>query len=156
MMDIKERGMTLERFQIVTIDGGRLSIPVAEWGYVYFDEYHRDVIRYKYFVKGSHREQLMQFMHAPENPDERLAFNKNEKATLFFESEIEKNCFEEYIDNNKLNLKKCVDSSNAFDYIKTECETKTKEYKKSIRTGIVLKEILEQFRMINKTSYEKC
>ncbi|MGF0144033.1 AlbA family DNA-binding domain-containing protein [Sharpea azabuensis] len=156
MMDIKARGTTLESFQIVILDGGRLSIPVPEWRYVNFDKYHRDVIKYKCVVKGSHIEQLMQFMYDPENPDERLAFTRNEEVILFFESEIERNNFENYIKSNKLNLKKRINSSNAFDYIKTECEAKTNAYKKSIRTAIVLKDMLEEFRGINKISFDKC
>ena len=149
-------GTTLESFQIVILDGGRLSIPVPEWRYVNFDKYHRDVIKYKCVVKGSHIEQLMQFMYDPENPDERLAFTRNEEVILFFESEIERNNFENYIKSNKLNLKKRINSSNAFDYIKTECEAKTNAYKKSIRTAIVLKDMLEEFRGINKISFDKC
>lgn len=154
MMDIKAKGTILESFQIVNLDSGRLSIPVGDCGYVSFDECHYDVIGYKYYVKGSHRERLMQFMYNSQNMDERWAFRNNEKVTLFFESDNEKSCFEEYINNNKIDLKKRVENSNEFDDIITENKMKTEGYKKSLRTAIVLKAMLEEFREMNKIPFK--
>lgn len=150
MLDVKANGTTLERFQIVNLDSGRLSVPVPEWGYIHFDQYHQDVIGYKYYVRDSHTERLMRFMFDPQNGDQRWAFGNLEKITLFFESDSERHAFEEYVDYNKTDLKRRVDESDAFDYISTENETKTKGYKTSLRTAIVLKEMLEKFRAFDK------
>lgn len=150
MLDVKANGTTLERYQIVNLDSGRLSIPVPEWGYIHFDQYHQDVIGYKYYVRDSHTERLMRFMFDTQNGDQRWAFGNLEKITLFFESDSEHHAFEEYVDYNKTDLKKRVDESDAFDYISTENETKTQGYKISLRTAIVLKEMLEEFRSFDK------
>lgn len=146
MMDIKAKGTSLESYQIVVLDSGRLSIPVPEWGYISLDQYRRDVIRYKYYINGSHTEQLMQFMYDPQNSDERWAFEKFEEVILFFDSENEKNSFEEYVKCNKVDLKNRIDGSDEYDYIVTDNEEKTKEYKRSLHASIVLKEMLKEFR----------
>lgn len=146
MMDIKAKGTSLESHQIVVLDSGRLSIPVPEWEFISLDQYHRDVIRYKYYIKGSHIEQLMQFMYDPHNSDERWAFEKFEEVILFFDSENEKNSFEEYVKCNKVDLKNRIDGSDEYDYIVTDNEEKTKEYKRSLHASIVLKEMLKEFR----------
>ncbi len=122
MMDVKAKGTTLENYQIVNLDSGRLSIPVPEWGYIHFDQYHQEIVGYKYYVRGSHTERLMRFMFDPQNGDQRWAFGNLERITLFFESESEKRSFEEYVDYNKADLKKWVNKSDSYDHIATENE----------------------------------
>lgn len=150
-LDVIAKGTTLERYQIVNLDSGRLSVPVPEWGFVYFDQHHSDSVGYKYYVQGSHTEQLMRFMYDPENGDQRWAFRKLERVLLFFTSDKERDCFEEYVDYNKSELKKRVEKSDAFDYIVAENEIKTAGYIRSLRTAIVLKEMLEEFRGIDRS-----
>lgn len=150
MMDIKAKGTTLESYQIVNLDSGRLSIPVPEWGYIHLDKYHNDVIGYKYYIRGSRREQLMWFMYEPQSGDQRWAFRDLERITLFFDSEAEKNRFEKYVDYNKFELKKRIEASDEFDYIVTESEIKTERYKRNLKTAIVLKEMLKEFKAEDK------
>ena len=84
MMEVKARGTTLERYQIMILDSGRLSVPVPEWDYIQLDEYYSDVIGYKYYISGSRTERLMRFMYEPQNSEQRWAFSKLERITLFF------------------------------------------------------------------------
>ena len=150
MMEVKARGTTLERYQIMILDSGRLSVPVPEWDYIQLDEYYSDVIGYKYYISGSRTERLMRFMYEPQNSEQRWAFSKLERITLFFVSEDEKNCFEQYVDYNKSELKNRIDASSEFDYIVAENDVKTNGYKRSLRTALVLKEMLEEFRLCGK------
>jgi hypothetical protein len=146
MLNVKARGTVLEEFQIVNLDSGRLSIPVPEWGYVHLKEYHQDVVGYKYYIKGNHTEKLMRFMYNPQNADQRWAYSNLEKIVLYYDSEYERQCFEDYVNYYKEELKKRVANSDEYDYIITESDTKTSGYKKSLRVAIVLKEMLEEFR----------
>lgn len=146
MLDIKAKGTTLERQQIVNLDSGRLSIPVPEWGFINFDGNHRDVVGFKYYVQGSHSETLLRFMYDPEDGEQRWAFRKFERITLFFTSDDEKDSFEKYVELHLGELKSRIEASDEFEYIATENETKTVEYKRSLRTAIELKAMLEVFR----------
>ena len=152
MLDIKAKGTTLEKQQIVNLDSGRLSIPVPEWGFVNFDGYHQDVVGFKYYVQGSHSEMLLRFMYDPEDGEQRWAFRKFERITLFFMSDDEKDSFEKYVELHLGELKSRIEASSEFEYIVTENETKTAEYKRSLRTAIELKAMLEEFR---QSCYEK-
>ena len=136
----------LERFQIVNLDSGRLSVPVPEWEFVYLDKYHHEPVGYKVYVKDTHTERLLRFMYDPHSGDQRWAFGNLERVTLFFESEHEKECFKDYIEYNRYDLIERVNSSDEFDYIVTENEVKTAGYKRSLRTAVVLKQMLEEFR----------
>ncbi len=146
ILDVKANGTVLERFQIVNLDSGRLSIPVPEWGFVYLDDYHQDELRYKYYIKGNHKEKLMRFMYNPQNADQRYAYGNLEKIVLYYDSDNERQYFEDYAKYYKEKLKERVEDSNAYDHIVTENDTKTSSYKKSLRVATVLKEMLDEFR----------
>ncbi len=148
-LDIKAKGTTLDSYQIVGLDSGRLNIPVPEWGFVYFDEHYNDPVGYKYYIHGSHRETLLKFMYDPEVSDQRWAYNRFEKVILFYDSEEEKEEFEYYVKCHMDELKGRVESSDEYDYIVTENEMKTVAYKRELKTAVVLKSMLEEFRAIS-------
>ena len=81
-----------------------------------------------------------------EDGEQRWAFRKFERITLFFTSDDEKDSFEKYVELHLGELKSRIEASNEFEYIATESETKTAEYKRSLRTAIELKAMLEEFR----------
>jgi len=146
MLDVKARGTVLERFQIMSLDSGRLSVPVPEWGFIYFKEYHQDPVGYKAYIKGSHAEMLMRFMYDPRDADQRWAFRNLERVTLFFESGDEKDCFEEYVEYNLADLEERIQTSDEYDYLETENNKKTVGYRRSLCMAAALKEMLEEFR----------
>ena len=142
----------LERFQIVNLDSGRLSVPVPEWGFIHMDPYGHDVIGYKAYIKDSHSEVLMRFMYDPNNGDQRWAFANLERVTLFFDAESERLCFEEYVTYNLSDFKRRVEASEEYDYIATGSDLKTIGYKRSLRAALVLKEMLNEFREFNRST----
>ena len=85
-------------------------------------------------------------MYNPQNADQRWAYSNLEKIVLYYDSEYERQCFEDYVNYYKEELKKRVENSDEYDHIVTESDTKTSGYKKSLRVAIVLKEMLEEFR----------
>lgn len=151
MLGVKANGTILEKYQIVKLDSGRLSIPMPERGYVHLDNH---VVSYIYYVKNSRTEVLMRFMYDPHNGEQRRAFSNLEKITLFFMSVEERKCFEDYINFNQAKIKKRIEASDEYEDIVTENETKTAGYKRSLRAAVVLKEMLEEFRVHN-ADYER-
>lgn len=151
-LDVKANGTVLERFQIVNLDSGRLSVPVPEWGFIHMDPYGHDVIGYKAYIKDSHSEVLMRFMYDPNNGDQRWAFANLERVTLFFDTESERLCFEEYVTYNLSDFKRRVEASEEYDYIATGSDLKTIGYKRSLRAALVLKEMLNEFREFNRST----
>lgn len=145
-VDIKANGTVLEQFQIASLDSGRLSVPIPEWGFIYFGKNHQDAVGYKSYIKDSHSEILMRFMYDSEDADQRWAFRNLQRVVLFFESREEKECFEEYVLCNLTDLEKRIEESDEYDYIDTGSTKKTAGYKRSLRMAVVLKAMLEEFR----------
>lgn len=149
-MDIKAHGTTLESFQIVNLDSGRLSIPVPQWEFIKLDAYGSKTIAYKAYISGTHSEQLLWFMYDELNGDQRWAFRRFEEVVLFFKSDEEHKSFEEYIQHHLDDFTKRIKESNAFDYITTENVDKTELYKQELKAAVVLKEMLVEFRHHNE------
>lgn len=146
MLDLKCKGTILDSYQIVDLDSGRLSVPVPEWGYICLDDYHQNIVAYKCYIEGSHREKLLRFMYDPHDGDQRWAYRNLDAVTLLFKNDDEQRLFERYVACNRYSLKSRVDSSEEFDYIDTGNEVKTNGYKQSLRTALILKQMLKEYR----------
>ena len=146
MLDIMAHNTVLNSYQITNLDSGRLSIPVPEWGFLHFGEYHQDARAYKYYIKGSDRYRVLDFLYNPENSDERCAFDDLLNVVLIYHSEEERKAFERYVLANPEKLDSLVNASKEYEYIATESELKTSEYKKRLRTGIALNTLLKGWR----------
>ena len=146
ILDIMAHNTVLNSYQITNLDSGRLSIPVPEWGFLHFGEYHQDTRAYKYYIEGSDRYRVLDFMYNPENSDERCAFDDLMNVVLLYHSEEERKAFEGYVVANPERLDSLVYASKEFEYIATENELKTSEYKKRLRIGIGLNTLLREWR----------
>jgi len=146
MLDIMAHNTVLDSYQITNLDSGRLSIPVPEWGFLHFGDYHQDTRAYKYYIEGSDRYRVLDFLYNPENSDERCAFDDLINVVLIYHSEEERKAFEGYVLANPKKLDSLVNASKEYEYIATESELKTSEYKKRLRTGIALNTLLKGWR----------
>jgi len=146
MLDIMAHNTVLDSYQITNLDSGRLSIPVPEWGFLHFGDYHQDTRAYKYYIEGSDRYRVLDFLYNPENSDERCAFDDLLNVVLIYHSEEERKAFEGYVLANPEKLDSLVNASKEYEYIATESELKTSEYKKRLRTGIALNTLLKGWR----------
>lgn len=146
MLDIMAHNTVLNSYQITNLDSGRLSIPVPQWGFLHFGEYHQDTRAYKYYIEGSDRYRVLDFMYNPENSDERCAFDDLMNVVLLYHSEEERKAFEGYVIANSERLDSLVNASKEFEYIATENELKTSEYKKRLRIGMGLNTLLREWR----------
>lgn len=146
MLDIMAHNTVLDSYQITNLDSGRLSIPVPEWGFLHFGEYHQDARAYKYYIEGSDCYRVLEFLYNPENSDERCAFDDLLNVVLIYHSEEERKAFERYVLANPEKLDSLVNASKEYEYIATENELKTSEYKKRLRTGTALNTLLKGWR----------
>lgn len=149
VLDIMAHNTILDSYQITNLDGGRLSIPVPEWGFLKFGEYHQVTREYKYYVEGSDRCRVLDFLYNPENSDERLAFQNLMNVVLVYHSEEERKTFEGYVVAYPEKIDSLVSASKEFDYIARENELKASVYKKSLRIGIALNALLREWRRMD-------
>ncbi len=145
-MFFKANGTVLKRFQVVSLDSGRLCMPVPDRGYIHIEPSDNDTIDYCYYVDDSYSERFFRFLYNPYNMEQRHAFSNMERIMLFFESEEDRKDFERYVICNKVMFENEVAKVSDFEYIITESEKKTNNYKRRLRNGIALKNLYEQYK----------
>ena len=145
-LDIKVGETTVDNYELVTLDSGRLRIPTPQWGFIPLDAYHQNTLSYKYFIEDSNHYKLVQFFYNPNDMEECSAFNRLMNVILLYRSDIEKELFEEYATYNVDTIKKKVEECKEYSSIVTETDIKTKTYKERLKTGSVLHRMLEEWR----------
>jgi len=137
---------TVKKVQVVSLDSGRLIIPVPDWGFIDLDDYHEKYISYKYYINDSLVERLLRFMYDPMNQEQRYAYDNYKKVILFFESEEQKERFERYVIEHQDEYQQKMSHSNKYEHISTGEKQKTETYIQQLRTGLVLNEMLNKFK----------
>ncbi len=149
MLDVRVSHTTVEKIQIVTLDSGRLSIPVPEWGFIKLDDYYEKYISYKYYIRNSHKDRLLNFMYDSEKQEQRYAFENYRKVILFFDSDDEKTQYECYISDHIADLELKLKKSTAYQHVNTGNTQQTDKYKNNLRVGLILNEMLKSFKSQN-------
>ena len=146
-LNIKYQSTILDSYQLVILDGGRLQIPVPEWGYICHNDYGINAkYSYKYYVTGSHRCRLLSFLYDGQNSDERFAFMHLKDVVVFYHSNDEKLAFESFIECHQEIFEKYYNEIDRFKHIDTGKSTKTKVYKERLHTGVALNNLLSDWR----------
>lgn len=144
-LTIKYQNTVLDSYQLVILDDGRLRIPPPEWGYLCHDEHGiHNKYCYKYYVCGSNRYHLFQFLYDPQDGDHRYAFMHLQDVLLIYRSDEERLAFEVYIEANQSDLHDKVESITRYDYIQTEIDCKTDLYTTRLKVGVALNELLSE------------
>ena len=146
ILNITANNTVLNAFQVAVLDSGRLTVPVPEWGFVHKPGYSSEPIGYKYYVEGSNRYRILQFMYDPCNHEEEYAMSDFMRVVLLFRSETEKEDFMSYIEGYLTELFERVEKCKEYDTIHTSSDRKTAYYKMQLKLGIVLNEMLLEFR----------
>lgn len=147
MLQIIAGDTILEEYQIVVLDSGRYKTPVPEWGFVGYDRCRIDhKFTYKYFVKGSTEYRLQQFFLDGENEEAIYANRRLMEVVLLYETEDEKSAFETYIEDNQEEIMERISKKDRYSYIQATNELDTKECIKRLNTGLVLNEMLREWR----------
>lgn len=148
MLQIIAGDTVLEEYQIVVLDSGRYKTPVPEWGFAGYDRYGIDhKFTYKYFVKGSTEYRLQQFFLEGGNEEAIYANRRLMEVVLLYETEDEKSAFEAYIEDNQEEIMERISRKDRYSYIQATNELDTKECIKRLNTGLVLNEMLREWRI---------
>ena len=144
---IKYQNTVLENYQIVLLDGGRLQIPVPEWGFVGKNKNNfHNKYSYKYYVCGSSTYRLYRFLYNGESEEQRFAFSNLSKVVIFYYSEEERLAFETYIEEHNDFFEEKIKDVTRFEGLQTETTTKTEVFKERLKVGYALNEILSLWR----------
>ncbi len=146
ILDIIANNTVLHQYQIVCLDGGRLTIPVPQLGSFDIRNSHFEKDSYKYYIEGSNRYRVLEFMYDSDNSDERWAFRHLSRVVLIFRSDDERKGFEGYVESLHSDFVRRVEQCDEYDYINTGKERKTEVYKRELRVGIILNEMLDEYR----------
>lgn len=147
ILSLQYQNTVLDSYQIVVLDGGRLSIPIPSWGYLCHDKYglHNKYV-YKYYVYDSKRYRLLSFLYDSENSEQRFALMHLKDVVLFYDSDEERLGFEAYIEDNQEIVNERLKNTSRFNYIDTGNEIETANIKERLNFGIVLNSILKEWR----------
>lgn len=150
-IDIIANNTVLDTYQIVHLDGGRLHVPVPEWGFIGKKEGYNGRYSYKFYLSDSPRYELLKFMYSHEKQEQKIAYDYFMRVVLLFESEAEKNEFKKYISSN-LNQLKSLISMDTKVYDTSDLRgTEKRVVQERLKIGAALNKILLQWRKLNKT-----
>lgn len=145
-LEIVANNTVLFQYQTVCLDGGRLLIPVPEHGFLNIIYKDCANLSYRYYIKNSERFAVLCFLYNSSLSDEKYAFDNLMEVVLVFQNISEKEKFEEHIILNEYDFMNRIKTCNRYNYIKTGDARKTEVYKNRLRTGIVLNEMLLEYR----------
>lgn len=146
----------LDSFQGVSLDSGRLFIPTATWGFIRDKEFPTETIcRYKYYIKGSEEDKLLNFFYDNDNDEQRYAFRNISDIFLFYENEGEQLSFEKYLENNVEKLTQRFNSITRYNYLcypEGEKNRKLELYREDLHYSLAMKQLLQEWRKNNYLS----
>ncbi|MEB7660091.1 ATP-binding protein [Staphylococcus xylosus] len=149
--EFKYHSTVLYGCRCISLDSGNYKTPVPEFGVINPNVYQDGTLYYRYFIESSMLYNIHLFMYEGNSMEEETAMNKFKECVLFFESDTERNLFEDYILNNleKVNQAICENHTRVFgiEHMTVNAE---EDITKSIKTVKVLKDELENYRKINK------
>lgn len=147
-LNIKCQQTILASYQIVVLDGGRLSVPIPSWGAIIAakNDYDKKYV-YKYYEKDSLTFRIFKFLYNPENSDHRFALWHYKEVVLFYESEKDRKEFEFYVNENREEFEKRCKNLNRKFTVDLSDKTLSKDiYIERLRTGCVLSEMYKEWR----------
>lgn len=145
-LEIKCFGTKLYTQQYVILDSGRYVTVVPETGVIGDRYITDDTYYYKYFVKGSLDYVLHEFLLS-ENHEAIWARDRFYSGIVIYNSERERELFEEYIQSNLPLLNELIETEkNSYDWIETENKREKIVNQRRIKIGKAIKNLLEEYR----------
>lgn len=136
--------------QIVTLDGGRFTTTVPEWGFLSFGRYKGEVTySFKYYLKNDISYLIHKFLLREDSEEAKYACERFYEVILIFEDEMEKDDFISFIYCKKEDVIKRVEQlSKKYSWIEAENKRSREEIITRLKAGIVLNEMLVEFRQL--------
>ena len=101
VVTLKYYQTSLEQFQGIALDGGRCFVIAPEREIFSYDNCHRNLISYGFYIKSSLRYNLNLFFLNVEAPCEDYQYNSFCDFVLFFDTEGEQDDFQKFVLNNQ-------------------------------------------------------
>ena len=149
ILNIKYQSTILDTFQLVVLDGGRLTVPIPTWGCFKVDYNHR--FFYKYYIQNSKEYKVLKFFYNEENLDKRWAMERLMEVVLLFASEEERRAFEKHVMENFTLLQEQLHNSKSFSHVDMGNQEITKTYQERLRLGEILKIWLNDWQKYRKS-----
>lgn len=145
-LEIKCFGTKLYSQQFVILDSGRYITVVPKWGFIGDSHSLDGTYSYKYFVKESLDYILHEFLLSDDH-EAIWARDRLYKGIVIYNSEIEKETFEEYLQSNTDLINDLIGiEEDSFDWIETENQREKIVNQRRIKIGKAIKKLLEKYR----------
>ncbi|WP_442598208.1 AlbA family DNA-binding domain-containing protein [Neobacillus sp. D3-1R] len=145
-VEIKYFGTKLYSRQIVVLDGGRYITVVPKSGFIGNRNYNEETCYYKFYVKDNLDYILHKFLQSDDH-EAIWARNRLYSGIIIYNNELEREMFEEYLENNLTFLNELVGAEEeSFDWIESETEREKVVNVRRIKIGKVIKSLLEKYR----------
>lgn len=146
-------GTQLYSRNLIELDGRRFVTVALENSFLKLDEEENYDYTYKYLIKNSKEDKLIQFLYNPDNSDERFAYQKHRRTYLEFDSKKQKEEFEMSLFSEKDKVIKDI-NKKASEYLNYSIiKENTNEYSikaiaKELATAEVFNEYFKVFRIL--------
>lgn len=118
MLHAKYFGTTLYSRQTVTLDSGRYTTVVPDWGFIHHDKYARKTDAFKYYIKTDILYDFHTFLLDESSHEAVYAYSEFMNVVMIFDSNREKDCFIEYVESNlKIFEEKLFTNDSNYDYL---------------------------------------
>ena len=150
LLEVSIDNSNLYSYPLVTLDGGRLTIPIPKWGFIYKDKFHQKHYSYKYYILNSNEEAILNFLVDQENQAQLFALQNHMTVVLLFQSEEEKTDFEKYAEQNIMEIARDIKEESYYCDIHTDDANKRDVFIDNLHVGLVLNSHLDTFRKSKK------
>lgn len=146
-------GTQLYSRQLIDLDGRRFVTITLENSFLKLNRERNYDYTYKYLIKNSEEDKLIQFLYNPINSDERFAYQKHKRTYLEFDSENQKQDFEIFLISQKdkviSDINKKISEYLNYSLIKENTnEYSIKAIAQELATAEVFNEYFEVFRIL--------
>lgn len=146
-LKIKNRNITLVEVQLISLDSGRFTTPVPNWGFVKINpKDHKPKYSYKFYLMDSIQYVLQTFFYDDSNIEKREAKKRYDEVILYFADNRERESFEHYLKQTDKETERYVLEANKEYYcIDSGNQRADTQYKKELTTGLALNKALYDF-----------
>lgn len=142
------RETILKEFEIVTLDSGRYSTPVPEWGFIHDPVYKsQSLFSYRYIIKDSIDYSIQQFLYDEENQEQHMAKYRFDEVILYFDNKEEQEEFHKTIEDNPKIVEQYIEDAKLGHYlISSNNKLEIKDVTEKLVTGFAFNRFLFDYR----------
>ncbi|MCH1964647.1 ATP-binding protein [Paeniclostridium sordellii] len=146
ILEVKHYETNLYKREIISLDGSRLTVPTPERESLRLGKYKSNYI-FRYLIKDSLDFKILQFLLEEDNHETQNTYKRFCKVILVFDTELEKDNFIKYIQENRATIDRLIDEDeDSYDWLDINFSREKKIVEERLKTGFALNKMLEDFR----------